>query len=118
MFDPQIFDALTKTHERIKSGDQRFDQTNPTDFVRIVLGELSIENPEEFHAHTVTGGQGLPAERPHGTEDREIYFLKLDGSMEYHFLTGQRDGLSASTLKETASCCHCEKKCCVIEVDI
>jgi len=116
MFDSQVFAALQKVHERIKDGDPEFDREDPTPFVRNALGELDITRPEEFHAHVVARGEGLPNERPHGAEDREIYFLKLDGSMEYHFLKGQWEGLSASALEEANRCCFCKERCCVVEI--
>jgi len=115
MFDHDTYSALQTAHERILEGTNEFDKENPTHFIKGVLEESGLEIQEEFHAHAVMSGEGLPDERPHGTEDREVYFLKLDGSMEYHFIKGQSGGMDMAELNKGVSCCHCTK-CCVVEV--
>ena len=115
MFDHDTLSALQTAHAKILAGDHEFDRINPTPFIRKILGDSGIQMSAEFHAHAVKLGESLPDERPHGTDDREIYFLKSDGSIEYHFLKGRPDGLPMSELRAAAKCCNCQK-CCVVEV--
>ena len=117
MFDSETYEALKFVHSAMQHRGENPSDTSLTAFVKIQLAASEFTLPENFHVHIVGEGQGLPDERPHGLTDREIYFLKLDGSFEYHFLTGKPDGQNMAALSENPKiCCNCGIVCCVFEM--
>lgn len=76
MFDRAIFEALQHAHSILTTDDDiGFDSDDPTPYFEHALRSKDIPIPDGFHAHSVAIGDGLPDERPHGTDDREIYFF-------------------------------------------
>ena len=111
MFNQAVYDVLRHLPKYDLS---KYD--DPTSLVQEAVRSSGVGNPDDFHGHFVKSGEGLPDERPHGLTDREIYFLKQDGSMEYHFIKGDPVAGVFIDKKDTIDeCCTCGISCCVIE---
>ena len=90
-------------------------QIDPTSFVTETLQDAGIAVSDGFHVHLINEGESLPDEPIVGTQDRDIYLLRLDERIKHMRIKGDPSSNNDELLHAAGDNCHCIFDCVVVE---